>query len=185
MCPKGTRRWWRLPRGPSSRNPIARRRQQLQEVVQALQVRWPQAAKVLLEAEEDVLAYMAFPHEHWTRIFSTNVLERLNREVKRRTDVVGVFPDVPSVVRLVGAVLLEIDDEWQIERRYFSLESMQRLKEPPTLPMGAANPLRLAEVALMCCSQAQEWKVGDRIGNYRRTVQQRTVMANESERRCQ
>jgi transposase-like protein len=120
--------------------------QQLQEVVQALQVRWPQAAKVLVEAEEDVLAYMAFPHEHWTRIFSTNVLERLNREVKRRTDVVGVFPDVPSVVRLVGAVLLEIDDEWQIERRYFSLESMQRLKEPPTAPMSAANPLRLAPV---------------------------------------
>jgi hypothetical protein len=68
---------------------------------------------------------MAFPQEHWTRIYSTNVLERLNKEVKRRTDVVGVFPDVPSVIRLVGAVLLEIDDEWQIERRYFSLESMR------------------------------------------------------------
>jgi putative transposase len=74
--------------------------QQLQEVVHALQTRWSQAARVLTEAEEDVLAYMAFPHEHWTRIFSTNVLERLNREVKRRTDVVGVFPDVPSVIRL-------------------------------------------------------------------------------------
>ena len=101
--------------------------QQLQEVVQALQSRWKEAAKVLAEAEEDVLAYIAFPHEHWTRIFSTNVLERLNREVKRRTDVVGVFPDVPSVIRLVGAVLLEIDDEWQVERRYFRLESMHKL----------------------------------------------------------
>jgi putative transposase len=120
--------------------------QQLQEVVQALQARWPQAAKVLVEAEEDVLAYMAFPHEHWTRIFSTNVLERLNREVKRRTDVVGVFPDVASVIRLVGAVLLEIDDEWQIERRYFSLESMHKLSEPEKSSGTPAMPLRLAPV---------------------------------------
>jgi putative transposase len=120
--------------------------QQLQEVVQALQARWPQAAKVLTQAEEDVLAYMAFPREHWTRIFSTNVLERLNREVKRRTEVVGVFPDVPSILRLVGAVLLEIDDEWQIERRYFSLESMQKLKEPLAEQMTTSSPLRLAPV---------------------------------------
>ncbi len=120
--------------------------QQLQEVVQALQARWPQAAKVLLEAEEDVLAYMAFPREHWTRIFSTNVLERLNREVKRRTEVVGVFPDVPSIIRLVGAVLLEIDDEWQIERRYFSLESMHKLKEPAAPQTTTSSPLRLAPV---------------------------------------
>ena len=120
--------------------------QQLQEVVQALQARWPQAAKVLVEAEEDVLAYMAFPREHWTRIFSTNVLERLHREVKRRTEVVGVFPDVPSVIRLVGAVLLEIDDEWQIERRYFSLESMEKLKEPLAEQATASSPLRLAPV---------------------------------------
>jgi putative transposase len=120
--------------------------QQLQEVVQALQARWPQAAKVLLEAEEEVLAYMAFPQEHWTRIFSTNVLERLNREVKRRTEVVGVFPDGPSIIRLVGSVLLEIDDEWQIERRYFSLESMQKLKEPAAAQPTASSPLRLAPV---------------------------------------
>lgn len=120
--------------------------QQLQEVVSALQARWPQAAKVLVEAEEDVLAYMAFPREHWTRIVSTNVLERLNREVKRRTEVVGVFPDVPSVIRLVGAVLVEIDDEWQVERRYFSLESMQKLKEPLLDQMTASSPLRLAPV---------------------------------------
>lgn len=120
--------------------------QQLQEVVQALQPRWPQAAKVLLEAEEDVLAYMAFPREHWTRIFSTNVLERLNREVKRRTEVVGVFPDVPSIIRLVGAVLLEIDDEWQIERRYFSLESIHKLKEPTAAQTTTSSPLRLAPV---------------------------------------
>ncbi len=111
-----------------------------------LQARWPQAAKVLAEAEDEVLAYMGFPHEHWTRIFSTNVLERLNREVKRRTEVVGVFPDIPSVIRLVGAVLIEIDDEWQVERRYFSLESMHKLTDPNRDVETSALPLRLAPV---------------------------------------
>jgi putative transposase len=119
--------------------------QQLQEVVHALEGRWPGAVRTLREAEEDILAYMAFPQEHWTRIYSTNILERLNKEVKRRTDVVGVFPDVPWVIRLVGAVLLEVDDEWQIERRYFSLESMQKLKEP-LAEQTASSPLRLAPV---------------------------------------
>ena len=84
---------------------------------------------MLSGAAEDVLAYMAFPQEHWARIDSTNPLERLNREVKRRTEVVGVFPDTASVLRLVGSVLLEQDDEWQVERRYFSQESMQRRKQ--------------------------------------------------------
>jgi putative transposase len=120
--------------------------QQLHEVVQALRGRWPQAAQVLSEAEDDVLAYMAFPREHWTRIYSTNVLERLNKEVKRRSDVVGVFPDVPSVLRLVGAILMEIDDEWQIERRYFSQESMHKLTTPQAEGYSVGSPLRLAPV---------------------------------------
>jgi transposase-like protein len=90
---------------------------------------------------------MAFPREHRTRLYSTNLLERLNREVKRRTDVVGVFPDGPSAIRLVGAVLLELDDEWQVERRYFSLESMRKLTVPdmPMEEVRGAAP-RLAPV---------------------------------------
>ncbi len=91
--------------------------QQLAETVRLMEQRWPKAAELLAAAEDDVLAYMAFPAEHWSRIYSTNPLERLNRESKRRTDVVGVFPDEASVVRLVGAVLMERADEWEAERR--------------------------------------------------------------------
>jgi transposase-like protein len=120
--------------------------QQLQEVVKALEGCWPKAAHVLLEAEEDVLAYMAFPQDHWSRLYSTNPLERLNREVKRRTDIVGVFPDRESVLRLVGSVLLEIDDEWQIERRYFSQESMRKLHEPSSEIPASHGPLRLGPI---------------------------------------
>ena len=120
--------------------------QQLQEVVQAMRDRWPQAAQVLERAEEDVLAYMAFPIEHWTRIYSTNPLERLNREIKRRTDVVGIFPDASSVIRLVGAILMEAHDEWQVNRRYFSLESMHKLLHPEPLLCTEPVPLRLAPV---------------------------------------
>jgi len=120
--------------------------EQLAEVVRAMQPRWPKAAKVVAEAEEDILTYMAFPPEHWTRIYSTNPLERLNKEVKRRTNVVGVFPDTPSVVRLVGSVLMDTDDEWQVGRRYFSLASMQKLKEPTSIQVAEPVTLRLAPV---------------------------------------
>jgi putative transposase len=120
--------------------------QQLTELVQAMRPRWPKAAHLLEEAAEDVLAYMAFPREHWTRIYSTNPLERLIKEIKRRTNVVGVFPDEPSVVRLVGAVLTEQADEWEVERRYFSQESMRKLSEPQSLAVVDPQPLRLAPV---------------------------------------
>lgn len=120
--------------------------QQLQEVARVLHSRWPAAAQLLLAAEDDILAYMAFPQEHWTRLYSTNVLERLNREVKRRTDVVGIFPDGSAVARLVGAVLLELDDEWEIERRYFSQESMHKLLAPETLLEPTVVAPRLAPV---------------------------------------
>ena len=121
-------------------------RQQLAEVVQAMRSRWPKAADLLAQAEEDILAYMAFPREHWSRIYSTNPLERLNKEVKRRTDVVGIFPNGPAVIRLVGAILMEISDEWAIGRRYFSLETMNRLVDPQPVLVAVPAPLRLAPV---------------------------------------
>ncbi|KPK05625.1 MAG: transposase [Anaerolineae bacterium SG8_19] len=112
--------------------------QQLTGVATALQKRYPKAAALLLEAETDILAYMDFPQSHWRRIYSTNPLERLNKEIKRRTNVVGIFPDRDSVIRLVGSLLMETDDEWQIGRRYFSQASMKALLEPePQMDMEA------------------------------------------------
>lgn len=121
-------------------------RQQLTGVARAMGERWPKAAEVLLAGEEDVLSYMAFPPEHWTRIYSTNPLERLNREVKRKTNVVGIFPDSDAVLRLVGSVLIEIHEEWQTGRRYFSLESMRKLKGPLEELTALPSPLRLAPI---------------------------------------
>ena len=121
-------------------------RQQLTEVVAVMKPRWPKAAEVLANGEEEVLTYMTFPVEHWTRIYSTNPLERLNREVKRRTNVVSIFPDTGSVLRLVGSILIEAHDEWQAGRRYFSLDSMRRLQEPDEDPLALPTPLRLAPI---------------------------------------
>lgn len=120
--------------------------QQLAVVVGTMASRWPKAAQLLRQAENDILSYMSFPAEHWTRIYSTNPLERLNKEIKRRINVVGIFPDIPAVERLTGAVLLEINDEWQVERRYFSLASMHKLFAPETLLPTEPLPLRLAPV---------------------------------------
>lgn len=101
---------------------------QLAHVVQSLQPRFPKVVQLLLDAQEDVLAYLSFPAEHHRQIHSTNPLERLNREIGRRTDVVGIFPHRASLLRLVGAVLMEQNDEWiAAPRRYFSLESMAKL----------------------------------------------------------
>jgi len=108
---------------------------QLHLVVERLDKVYPDAARLLLEAEQDILAYKSFPKEHWQRIHSTNLLERLNKEVKRRTKVVGVFPDRPSVFRLVGSVLKEIDDDWRAApRQYFSKISMLLVTHPNLNP---------------------------------------------------
>jgi putative transposase len=93
------------------------------------------------EAEAEVLAYLAFPPEHWRRLWSTNPLERLHREVKRRTEVVGIFPNQASVIRPVRAVLAEQHDERQVSQRYSSAESLAKLYEGATLGSMAALPM--------------------------------------------
>lgn len=104
---------------------------QLRKVADGLRTRLPQTAALLEEAAEDILAHKQFPEEHRRQLHSTNPLERLNKEIKRRSTVVGIFPNVRAVLRLVGAILLEQDDEWAVaERRYFSVESMKRLSAP-------------------------------------------------------
>lgn len=104
---------------------------QLRKVADGLRARLPQAAALLEEAAEDILAHKHFPEEHRRQLHSTNPLERLNKEIKRRSNVVGIFPNVKATIRLVGAILLEQDDEWAVaERRYFSVESMKRLLTP-------------------------------------------------------
>ena len=99
----------------------------LRYLANLMQSRFPKVAEMLLEAEEDILAYKTFPSEHQRSIHSTNPLERLNREVRRRTRVVGIFPDRPSVYRLAGTLLMETDEDWQAGRRYFSQESMRKM----------------------------------------------------------
>jgi transposase-like protein len=104
---------------------------QLRKVADGLRPRLPQAAALLEEAAEDILAHKHFPEEHRRQLHSTNPLERLNKEIKRRSNVVGIFPNVKATIRLVGAILIEQDDEWAVaERRYFSVESMKRLLAP-------------------------------------------------------
>ena len=92
--------------------------------------RWPKLGKLLDESEHDVLAYMGFPARHRVKLHSTNPLERLNKEVKRRADVVGIFPSEQSILRLIGAVLLEANDEWQLQHRYMQVEAMAELLTP-------------------------------------------------------
>jgi putative transposase len=107
------------------------------QVADQLRARWPKLAALMDDSEHDVLAYMTFPAQHRTKLHSTNPLERLNKEVKRRADVVGIFPNEPSIVRLIGAVLLEQNDEWQLMHRYMQVEAMAELVMP------AAEPDRL------------------------------------------
>ena len=103
-------------------------REQLEQVTARLESGFPDVAVMLTEATEDILAFTAFPVSHWKKIWSTNPLERVNKEIKRRTNVVGIFPNETAVTRLAGAVLLEIHDEWAIDsRRYLSESSMAQL----------------------------------------------------------
>jgi transposase-like protein len=101
-------------------------------VADQLRPRLPKLAALMDDAEADVLAFMNFPRAHWPKLHSTNPLERLNKEVKRRANVVGIFPNEASVRRLVGAILLEQNDEWQLQHRYMTLETMNGMNEEPT-----------------------------------------------------
>lgn len=99
----------------------------LREVVELLRKKYPAAAAVLEDGGLDALGYMGFPKTHWRQLHSTNLLERLNREIKRRVDVIGIFPNSSSALRLIGALVMEQHDEWQVARRYFSNESMAEI----------------------------------------------------------
>ena len=111
---------------------------QWRRVADQLRPKLPKLAAFMDEAESDVLAYMSFPPEHWSKLHSTNGLERLNGEIKRRTEVVGIFPNDEAIVRLVGAILLEQNDEWAVQRaRYMTLETMAALSDDPIVGLPA------------------------------------------------
>ena len=111
--------------------------EQWRSVADALRERFSKLVELMDASREDVLVYMTFPREHWAQIASTNPLERLNGEIKRRSDVVGIFPNERAVIRLVGALMLEQNDEWAVSRRYMSLESLSGLSDDPILRLPA------------------------------------------------
>jgi len=114
-------------------------REQWASVADALRERCPKLTELMDRSREEVLVYMSFPREHWPQIASTNPLERLNGEIKRRADVVGIFPNDRAVIRLVGALMLEQNDEWAVSRRYMSLESLTPLSDDPVRRLSAVT----------------------------------------------
>jgi transposase-like protein len=113
-------------------------RSQWRQVADQLKPKLPKLAALMHEAETDVLAYMSFPKEHRAKLHSTNPLERVNGEIKRRTEVVGIFPNEDAIIRLVGAILLETNDEWAVQRsRYMSLETIAPLSDDALVKLPA------------------------------------------------
>jgi transposase-like protein len=113
-------------------------RRQWRLVADQIRPKVPKLAQLMDEAETDVLAHMTFPAQHRAKLHSTNPIERLNGEIKRRTDVVGIFPNEDAIVRLVGAILLEQNDEWAVQRaRYMTLETIAPLSDDPAVNLPA------------------------------------------------
>ncbi|MBP7799691.1 MAG: transposase [Thermoanaerobaculaceae bacterium] len=124
--------------------------QQAEHVLTALEPRRPEAAKVVADAFEDVLAFTAFPHERWRQIWSNNPLQRLTKEIRRRTDVVDIFPNRVAIIRLVGALRTEQHDEWAIGQRYFSREPVAQLNpELKPAPEGRLSSYPRPETRLV------------------------------------
>lgn len=98
----------------------------------------PKLAAIMDDAETDVLAYMTFPREHWVQLHSTNPIKRVNGEIKCRTEVVGIFPNEDAIIHLVGAILLEQNDEWAVQRsRYMTLETISQISDDPLVSLPA------------------------------------------------
>lgn len=111
---------------------------QWRAVADQIRPKVPKLAAIMDDAETDVLAYMTFPREHRVQLHSTNPIERVNSEIKRRTEVVGIFPNEDAITRLVGAILLEQNDEWAVQRsRYMTLETISQISDDPFVSLPA------------------------------------------------
>jgi putative transposase len=119
-------------------------RERVTQVLERLSTVAPKVCELLEAAEDDLIAFYQLPSEHWTKLRSTNPLERVNKEIGRRSDVVGIFPNDQAVIRLAGALLSEQNDEWLVQRRYLSIESMALILADPEPPGETDEVARLA-----------------------------------------